>query len=190
MRPLLDDDGNGPALPQDVEYAFALLRGIGVVTNRRKTPREQVKKVEFPSATTRPTEKEARAALARVLRAKGPPEVFDAREDLLQELAALFDPEPSRARRKVVFKNPNQGHEDLDREMGITTFVPLTTKTDPLPARSRLKRRRRCYRVSSHSTTSTGATDKLCAHAEGIDRRKAIRRSLCCRRIAGFLLSK
>jgi hypothetical protein len=125
----VDNDFKPLPASQDIEYAFALLRGIGVVTHkdREKTPRERIKKIEFPSATTKPTEKEARAALARVLTADGPPEVLIAREHLLHDLAVLFDPYGDRGtvRRRVVFRNASQGHGDVDREMEIGTLVRI-----------------------------------------------------------------
>ena len=122
-----DDDGKLLPPSQDVEYAYALLRGIGVVRPGKTTPREMVKKVEFPSATTKPTEKDARAALARVLSEDGPPEFLEVRKQLLQELAGLFDPAGPYppARRRIEFKNLNQGHGDRDREMGIATQMML-----------------------------------------------------------------
>src|SRR5215469_2738655 len=85
------DNESKPLPPsQDIEYAFALLRGIGVVRPGIKTPREMVKKVEFPSATTKPTEKDARAALARVLSEDGPPEFLEVRKELLRELGGCL----------------------------------------------------------------------------------------------------
>jgi len=122
------DNESKPLPPsQDIEYAFALLRGIGVVRPGIKTPREMVKKVEFPSATTKPTEKDARAALARVLSEDGPPEFLEVGKELLRELAGLFDPAGPYppARRRIEFKNLNQGHGDRDREMGIATQMML-----------------------------------------------------------------
>jgi hypothetical protein len=119
---ILDDDGNPLPISQDVEHAFALLFGIGYITNGRGYTdfQDRIKKPKFPSRTTKPTEKEARAALARVLRANPPPRAM---EFILRELANLFDPEAPAHRGGLVFKNPSQGHANPWRDFEIADLM-------------------------------------------------------------------
>jgi len=110
--------GSEIPLSQDIEYALALLEGIGYATNEQA----QIKKTKFPSATTKPTEKEARAALARVLLMDDPPIA------ILFFLAALFDPSgphPLRAFRRVTFQNLSRGHSDHSRDVNIAYEVEI-----------------------------------------------------------------
>jgi hypothetical protein len=110
------------AFLRDVELALPLLRGVprGDI---RKGPTEW----DFPSSKTRPTEKEARAALSRVLlvasRIADVPPYLNL---ILLHLAELFtstgkkDAAPPR---KLIFKRLNQGHPKPDRNRTIAYCV-------------------------------------------------------------------
>jgi len=113
------------AFERDVELALFLLRGIPR-GDTRKGPTEW----DFPSSTTTPTEKEARAALSRVLRLGARARALDDAPPFLNlillDLAELFtstgkkDAAPPR---KLVFKRLNQGHPRPDRNRTIAYCV-------------------------------------------------------------------
>jgi hypothetical protein len=100
----------------DVETALKLLTGVW---QRGKNGRYSV---HFCSANTKPTEREARAALSRVLLNGDVP-------DLLRGLLAilftpeLFGPNPNPVQRKVEFKRLNTGHSNLMVDMIIAAGV-------------------------------------------------------------------
>jgi hypothetical protein len=101
----------------DVEYAMALLCGIERTDERGRLP-----KFEFLSHNTKPTEKEARAALARVLLSGNVPRV------LLWALAAAFDPGGQSPmarwnRQKAALKKFNQGHPSPERDYEVAYWV-------------------------------------------------------------------
>jgi hypothetical protein len=103
------------AYERDVEIALALLRGFwGRGENGRYS-------VQHCSPNTNPTEKEARAALSRVLLSGDVPDL------LLLLLAILFTPELSGSvnpvQRKVVFKRLNTGHSNVMTDMVIAALV-------------------------------------------------------------------
>jgi hypothetical protein len=77
---------------QDSSYAFRLLVGLARDGNR-----------EFPSQNTSPTEKEARQALARILRNGDVP------TPILRALSDHIDPD-GKHQRRIEFKNRTQGH--------------------------------------------------------------------------------
>ena len=92
----------------DVMAALVLLQG------RWRTNKPGI--TEFLSATTKPTEKEARAALGRVLERQNVPEA------ILIALAKLFALERD-DQRKLVFKNLSQGHANPDCDYLIQMAV-------------------------------------------------------------------
>jgi hypothetical protein len=103
------------AYERDVETGLALLTGIW---HRGKNGRYGV---HFCSANTKPTEREARAALSRLLLVGELP-------DLLRVLLAiLFTPElfgsDNAVQRKVVFKRLNTGHSNIMKDMIVASLV-------------------------------------------------------------------
>jgi hypothetical protein len=111
------------AYKRDVETALALLVGVW---GRGKNDRYSV---QFCSATSKPTEQEARAALSRLLLVGELP-------DLLRVcLAILFSPDlfrdvkpsggvpPSIVQRKIVFKRLNTGHSNPLMDVLIAAMV-------------------------------------------------------------------
>jgi hypothetical protein len=113
------------AFERDVELALQLLDGIPR-GDERKGPTEW----DFPSSTTTPTEKEARAALSRVLRL-GARATIDALAPpflnlILLRLAELFTSTGKKGAappRKLIFKRLNQGHPKPDRNRTIAYCV-------------------------------------------------------------------
>jgi len=108
----------------DVENALKLLLGINrfstIEDDQRQVRLDELKKTKFPSATTKPTEKEAMAALARVLTMDDPPKI------VLMAVAALFDPGKRYAfggDRRVVFKKVGKGHNDDSRQLAIANLM-------------------------------------------------------------------
>ena len=103
------------AYERDVEIALALLRGFW---GRDKNGRYSV---QHCSPNTNPTEKEARAALSRLLLTGDVPDL------LLLLLAILFTPElfgaANPVQRKVVFKRLNTGHSNVMTDMVIAASV-------------------------------------------------------------------
>jgi hypothetical protein len=100
------------AYERDVNTACALLWGLSGQDSRGMPC------TEFLSATTKPTEQEARAALARVLEQENVP------RHILLGLARLFDPDPKRDRRKLIFQGwLNQGRHDPERDQYIDWCV-------------------------------------------------------------------
>jgi hypothetical protein len=100
----------------DVETALKLLSGIW---QRGKNGRYSV---HFCSATTKPTEQEARAALSRVLLNGDVPILLRAM------LAILFTPElfgstRNFVQRKVIFKRLNRGHSNVMADMIVAALV-------------------------------------------------------------------
>jgi hypothetical protein len=96
----------------DVDAAAKLLSGIHK-QDARGAPYD-----EFLSATTKPTDQEARAALARVLEHENVP------RHILLDLAYLFNPDPKRHRRKLIFQDwLNQGRHDPGRDQWIEFCV-------------------------------------------------------------------
>jgi hypothetical protein len=106
--------------PQDIRFATMLLTGADP-DDKRQT------RLKYPSRNTRPTEKEARAALARVLMSTNPPRI------ILWYVAALFDREAADMEayvyRRVDFKKLNQGHRDAAREYVIAGQVEKLRET-------------------------------------------------------------
>jgi hypothetical protein len=100
--------------PQDIRLATILLLG-GDPDDKNIT------RLKYPSRNTKPTEKEARAALARVLMSVDPPRM------ILWYVAGLFDREAADVEglvhRRVDFKNLNQGHHDPVRNFTIAELV-------------------------------------------------------------------
>ena len=100
--------------PQDVRLATILLMG-GDPDDKNVT------RLKYPSRNTKPTEKEARAALARVLMSVNPPRM------ILWHVAGLFDREAADMEalvyRRVDFKNLNQGHHDPVHNFTIAELV-------------------------------------------------------------------
>lgn len=118
---------NAKPVPQDLEYAFALFWGIGRVYNYCgvEIPEDRFEKVKFPTRDTKPTEKECRAALARILTRDKIP------FRLLCELAAAIHPEgyyASDANRRIKFEKLNQGHHDAHRDFTIAAEVAAAIK--------------------------------------------------------------
>jgi hypothetical protein len=99
----------------DVETALKLLTGVW---QRGKNGKYSV---YHCSSNTNPTEKEARAALSRVLLSGDVPDL------LLGLLSILFSPElvgsVNPVQRKVVFKRLNRGHSNLMMDMIIAAAV-------------------------------------------------------------------
>jgi hypothetical protein len=75
-------------------FALAFLLGIPLLDGKR----------EFPSQNTSPTEKEARQALARILRNGDVPPY------ILRVLADHIEPDGNQFFRRIEFKNRSQGH--------------------------------------------------------------------------------
>ena len=99
------------AYTRDLDTALALLGGI------RRIPRAGIPEIEFLAANTK-RECEARAALSRVLKHENVPSI------ILGYLARLFDPDPKRDRRKLVFQNYlNQGRHDPERDSEVKSLV-------------------------------------------------------------------
>jgi hypothetical protein len=120
---------NAKPVSQDLEHAFCLFWGIGRVYNLcgfyMRIPRFE--RAKFPTRDTKPTEKECRAALARILMFdKVPPQ-------LLRELAAAIHPEENYidgANRRIKFEKINQGHRDAHRDITIAVRVFVAMKQD------------------------------------------------------------
>jgi hypothetical protein len=117
----MEPSPNAKPVSQDIERAFSLLWGIGrvydlfgvYVADRR------LKRAKFPTRDTKPTEKECRAALARVL-VNNPP------YQLLRELAAAIYPEGDYVldiSRRVKFEKLGQGHHDAHRDFTVAAEV-------------------------------------------------------------------
>jgi len=100
--------------PQDIRFATMLLTGADPDDERQT-------RLKYPSRNTRPTEKEARAALARVLMSTNPPRM------ILWYVAGLFDPGAADMKalvyRRADIRNFNQGHQDRGREYVIAGRV-------------------------------------------------------------------
>jgi len=108
----------------DERIAYWLLIGAA-----RRDKRGRLSRYNY-SANTKPTETEARAALAKVLLSGDIPRC------ILSSLALLFDPKAPRVendafdvvfdpppRRKLVFKNISRGHSNRDGELQIAILV-------------------------------------------------------------------
>ena len=115
LKQLDPRDGMSPeeeeAYTRDVDAALTLLHGI---------PRQDFSGMilpEYLSANTK-REQEARAALSRVLKHENVP------RGILLGLARLFNPDPTRDRRKLIFQNYlNQGRHDPERDAEIRYLV-------------------------------------------------------------------
>jgi hypothetical protein len=108
----------------DVDDALMLLWGVGPKTS------EPIKKTEFPSATTKPTEQQCRSALARVLRA-AIPQVEPSCALVLCALADSVEPEDRRhpvQACRIIFKNP--GRADQIRDWSITRLMHILRKRE------------------------------------------------------------
>jgi len=93
---------------RDLSLAFSLLLGIGHDDYKR----------EFLSRNTSPTEKDARQALARILRKGDVPDI------LLEILADQIDPDGRKFRfRCIEFKNLSQGHPQHSASFNIARRV-------------------------------------------------------------------
>jgi len=103
---------------RDIQLAYLLLTGAN---DESPTDKNGVYHSRFLARDTKPTEKEARAALARVLLS------IDAPRMILYCVAALFDPKTadmgSIVPLRVDFKNLNQGHQDHVRDFTIGELV-------------------------------------------------------------------
>ena len=98
------------AYTRDVDAGVTLLEGI----RRQYTTG---KPIEFLPTNSK-QEREARAALSRVLKHENVP------SSILYSLARLFDPDPTQDRRKLVFqKYLNQGRHDPRRDGEIQFMV-------------------------------------------------------------------
>lgn len=100
----------------DLQCAFTLFWGVG----RGVRKEASFEKIRFPSATTRPTENEAKAALARLLVMDDPPSA------ILRMLASAFDPDGGHGlntERRLKFERPSQGHSDRMREAAIAQLM-------------------------------------------------------------------
>src|SRR5262249_27494081 len=110
---------------KDLRLAAMLLTGM-VTDGKNEPPR-----LKYLSRNTKPTEKEARAALARVLLSVDPPRQF------LGLVACLFDRsagdrvEAGLVRRRVEFKNLSQGHHDSIRDSAIAELVERLRDSRP-----------------------------------------------------------
>jgi integrase len=105
------------AYERDVELAAKLLDGI-----YQKDRDGFLSGVEYLSATTKPTEEEARAALARVL--MGKPTLLS--EGIMWSLARLFDPQVGQAgppARKLVFETINHQYATAVHNFGIARRI-------------------------------------------------------------------
>jgi hypothetical protein len=115
-------------LHEDVGDALMLFWGLWDTPIGRKTV--------FPSANTGPTEKEARAALSRVLMhvaaglGGGPSAGVSIAPEarVLEELAQLFISHES-VQRRVVFKGHKQGRGDPNRDRDIAALVDKLSKS-------------------------------------------------------------
>lgn len=102
----------------DLDLAWYLFHGLPRVPSEPG----HLAKTKFPSGTTKPTERECRAALARVLRNNPPRPLLDA-------LAASLDPGKLRSNTKLVyrhiigFQNYNSGEYDPFNEGVIADMV-------------------------------------------------------------------
>jgi len=113
---------------RDVHLAEQLLQGFLERDSRG------LFRLKYSSANTRPTEKDARSALRRVLRRGNVPFM------ILWHLANLFDPTDAEQNpRKVVFKKLSQGHADTYRDSLIAADVECTLRDMP-PGRGRKSR--------------------------------------------------
>jgi hypothetical protein len=103
----------------DADYFAAVSLFLGM-----QFPKSLAQAGKFPSAMTTPTEKEARAALARLLTRPDPPAFF------LLLLAAAIDPDGDygNAQRRIVFKNLTRGHSTAHREFLIASALHKTLK--------------------------------------------------------------
>lgn len=96
---------------RDLETALKLLLGF---------PRWDKAWFGYPSSNTSPTEKEARAALSRILLSGNVP------RELLSALADLFSPDPKdRLGRKVIFKNLSKRHSKVIVDFQIALKVEI-----------------------------------------------------------------
>jgi hypothetical protein len=97
---------------RDVELAWDLLHGI------QEDDKNGLPTFKFLSATTKPTEKEGRAALRRVLQRE------NISAAILEHITNLFDPRYAELNpRKVVFQKHDQGHANPDRDERIRELV-------------------------------------------------------------------
>ena len=116
---------------EDFKLADALLYGL------IRVAKNGYYNVEYLSSRSKPTEKEARAALARILRSRDVPPAF------LTALARLFDPSIEswlgrRSERTLVFKNVNRGHPRWSRNFQIAGHIDQLRK-DGLSYRRAIK---------------------------------------------------
>jgi hypothetical protein len=94
--------------PAEIDYVFAHMLLLGIIGGKDK----------FPSQKTSPTEKEARQALARVLRGGDVPPL------ILMALADQIDPDGRHLRlRRIEFKNLTQGHPQSNSQFAIAALV-------------------------------------------------------------------
>jgi hypothetical protein len=121
MRP----SPNAKPVSQDLDRAFSLFWGI-VSLDRR------FEKAKFPTRDTTPTEKECRAALARILTGDKIP------ARVLRELAAAIYPEGNYTygtSRRIKFEKINQGHRDAHRDFIIAEEVAAAMKQNTSTSR-------------------------------------------------------
>ena len=123
----MEPDPDAKPVSQDLERAFFLLWGIGHIYSLYGfcVPDRRFKKAKFPTRDTKPTEKECRAALARILRSGKIP------AQLLRELAAAIHPEGDYlydTNRRIKFEKITQGHHDALRDLTIALEVEAAVK--------------------------------------------------------------
>jgi hypothetical protein len=118
------DLGSLPRNHQFHDYMNALMLLNGEI--RRNGP---IAKTVFPTATTKPTEKECYAALARTLEEAAERFEGEGADEVLWALASCFDPK-SKHRRKAEIKNRGKDYEtDEDRDESIAWQVWKLAKT-------------------------------------------------------------
>ena len=118
----MEPSPNAKPVSQDLEHALSLFWGIGRVYDLfgAYIADRRFKKAKFPTRDTTPTEKECRAALARILTGDEIPTL------VLRELAAAIYPEGDYIRdasRRIKFEKLDQGHHDGHRDFTIAAEV-------------------------------------------------------------------
>jgi hypothetical protein len=122
----MEPDPDAKPVSQDLERAFFLLWGIGHIYSLYGfcVPDRRFKKAKFPTRDTKPTEKECRAALARILKSDKIP------RQLLHELADIIYPEGNHfpRSRRIKFEKLGQGHHDAVRDATIAAEVQASMR--------------------------------------------------------------
>jgi len=140
MRRFSDDDMQA-RFDRHLELANKFLHGT-------EQPGKHVRKRVFLSADTKPSEKEGREALCRILQYLAKTTEVGA----LNSLADMFEPD-GKSERKIVFKRRSQGHSDPLRDNDIEDLVfneLLDLSQDPpVPTNKTL---REAYEIVSDKT--------------------------------------